>query len=72
MGFFEKLKNGLFKTKSSAFSGIISIFKRGVSEDTLEELEEMLILSDIGAETSCDICDKLRADGYETMFYKKD
>ncbi len=60
MGFFEKLKNGLFKTKSSAFSGIISIFKRGVSEDTLEELEEMLICADVGIESTEMIMEKLR------------
>ncbi|MBQ4166303.1 MAG: signal recognition particle receptor subunit alpha, partial [Oscillospiraceae bacterium] len=33
-----------------------------IDEDFFEELEEMLILSDIGAETSCDICDKLRSE----------
>ena len=60
MGFFEKLKTGLFKTKSSAFSGIISIFKRGVSEDTLEELEEMLICADVGFESTEIIMEKLR------------
>ena len=60
MGFFEKLKNGLFKTKSSAFSGIISIFKHGVSEDTLEELEEMLICADVGFESTEIIMERLR------------
>ena len=60
MGFFEKLKNGLFKTKSSAFSGIVSIFKRGVSEDTLDELEEMLICADVGIESTEIIMEKLR------------
>ena len=39
MGFFEKLKKGLFKSKNSFFSNITSIFRRGIDEDTLEELE---------------------------------
>ncbi len=62
-GFFEKLKNGLKKTKDGFLSKIellMNSFTK-IDEDFFEELEEMLILSDIGAETSCDICDKLRA-----------
>lgn len=62
-GFFEKLKNGLKKTKDGFVSKlelIMNSFTK-IDEDFFEELEEMLILSDIGAETSCDICDKLRA-----------
>ncbi len=63
MGFFEKLKNGLKKTKDG-FLGKIELLMNSftkIDEDFFEELEEMLILSDIGAETSMDICDKLRA-----------
>jgi len=63
MGLFEKLKNGLKKTKDgflSKFQLLLNSFTK-IDEDFFEELEEMLILSDIGAETSCDICDKLRA-----------
>ncbi|MBQ8194430.1 MAG: signal recognition particle-docking protein FtsY [Oscillospiraceae bacterium] len=63
MGFFEKLKNGLKKTKDG-FLGRIELLMNSftkIDEDFFEELEEMLILSDIGAETSMDICDQLRA-----------
>ena len=63
-GFFEKLKNGLRKTKDG-FLGKIELLMNSftkIDEDFFEELEEMLILSDIGAETSCDICDRLRAE----------
>ncbi len=63
IGFFEKLKNGLKKTKDG-FLGKIELLMNSftkIDEDFFEELEEMLILSDIGAETSMDICDKLRA-----------
>ncbi len=62
-GFFEKLRNGLKKTKDG-FLGKIELLMNSftkIDEDFFEELEEMLILSDIGAETSMDICDKLRA-----------
>lgn len=61
-GFFEKLKNGLKKTKDGFMSKLellMNSFTK-IDEDFFEELEETLILSDIGAETSMQICDKLR------------
>lgn len=61
---FTKLKNGLKKTKDGFVSKLellINSFTK-IDEDFFEELEETLILSDIGAETSVDICDKLRAE----------
>lgn len=62
MGFFEKLKQGLSKTKTSFDEKINNVFSnfRKVDEDFLEELEEALILSDIGIETSQKIIGKLR------------
>ena len=62
MGFFEKLKQGLGKTKTSFDEKINNVFSnfRKVDEDFLEELEEALIMSDIGMETSVKIVDKLR------------
>ena len=62
MGFFEKLKNGLGKTKSSINEKINNVFSvfRKVDEELLEELEEVLIMSDIGMETSVRIIEKLR------------
>jgi len=60
MSFFEKLKNGLFKSKKSFFSSIASLFRRGVDEDTLEELEEILISADVGFESTEIIIDRLR------------
>lgn len=62
-GFFEKLKNGLKKTKDG-FIGKLELLMNSftkIDEDFFDELEETLILSDIGAETSMEICDKLRA-----------
>lgn len=62
MGFFEKLKNGLNKTKTSfdeKMNGIFSNFRK-VDEELLEELEETLIMSDVGANTSVTIINNLR------------
>ena len=62
MGFFDKLKNGLGNTKKSFDEKINDVFSnfRKVDEDFLEELEEVLIMSDIGMETSVEIVDRLR------------
>lgn len=62
MGFFDKLKQGLSKTKTSFDDKMNNVFStfRKVDEDLLEELEEILIMSDIGMETSTDIIAKLR------------
>ena len=62
MGFFDKLKSGLNKTKTSfddKINGVFSSFRK-VDEDFLEELEEILIMSDIGMDTSIRIVDELR------------
>ncbi len=62
MGFFEKLKQGLSKTKESFNEKVNNVFKnfRKVDEELLEELEEALIMSDVGMETSVKIIDNLR------------
>ena len=62
MGFFDKLKNGLNKTKTSFDEKMNDIFSnfRKVDEDLLEELEEALIMSDVGANTSVTIINNLR------------
>ena len=62
MGFFDKLKQGLNKTKESINEKINNVFSnfRKVDEEFLEELEEALIMSDIGIETSTKIISNLR------------
>ena len=62
MGFFDKLKQGLGKTKENFNDKINSVFStfRKVDEELLEELEEVLIMSDIGVDTSVEIISKLR------------
>ena len=62
MGFFNKLKKGMNKTKESFSEKINNVFSnfRKVDEEFLEELEEILIMSDIGMETSVKIINNLR------------
>ena len=62
MGFFDKLKTGLSKTKESFDSKINDVFSnfRKVDEEFLEELEEILIMSDMGVDTSVKIVNNLR------------
>lgn len=62
MGFFDKLKQGLTKTKESINDKINNVFSnfRKVDEDFLDELEEVLILSDMGMDTSQKIVNNLR------------
>lgn len=62
MSFFEKIKNGLKKTRNamaSTLGGIFSSFS-GATEDFYEELEETMILADLGVETSCKAVQTLR------------
>lgn len=62
MGFFSKIKEGLKKTRTSIGEGFNSVFSvfRKVDEDFLEELMELLIMADVGYETSERIIDELR------------
>jgi fused signal recognition particle receptor len=68
MGFFDKLKEGLFKTRKGFVEKVESIFAgRPVDSETLEELEETLILSDVGAQNAGEIVRHLKekSDGGE-------
>lgn len=62
MGFFDKLKQGLGKTKTSIDEKMNNVFStfRKVDEELLEELEEALIMSDIGVTTATEIISRLR------------
>ena len=62
MGFFDKLKNGLLKTKNAIVGKIDTLFKsfRKVDEELFEELEELLISADMGVNTTEEILDELR------------
>ncbi len=62
MGILDKLRSGLAKTKSRLAGGIKSVLTlgRAVDEDLLEELEESLLLSDVGPATTADLLDAVR------------
>ena len=61
-GFFAKLKSGLSKTRNGFVSGMDSIFKgfKSIDEEFYEELEEMLIMGDVGVNTTNLLIEKLR------------
>jgi signal recognition particle GTPase len=62
MGLFDKIKQGLSKTKEAfteKIDNVLSSFRK-VDEDLLDELEEALISADVGVMTSVDIIDRLR------------
>ena len=61
-GFFARLKSGLTKTRNNIVSGIDAVFSgfSNIDEDFYEELEEILIMGDIGIRATNDILEKLR------------
>lgn len=61
MGIFDKLHGGLGKTRVGFGTKVLDLLTgRYVDEDLFEELEEALILADIGVSTSCELVDTLR------------
>ena len=62
MAFLDKLKAGLTKTKNAIFGQVDNVLKAfvRVDEDLLEELEELLICSDVGVMATEEIIDELR------------
>lgn len=62
MGFFDKIKNGLKKTREAVANTIGNVFSvfRAVDEEFYEELEESMILADMGVDTSCKAVELLR------------
>ncbi|HAS1836929.1 TPA: signal recognition particle-docking protein FtsY [Enterobacter hormaechei] len=52
-GFFARLKRSLLKTKENLGSGFISLFRgKKIDDDLFEELEELLLIADVGVETT--------------------
>ena len=64
MSFFDKLKQGLKKTKNAIFKPFADLLKsiKGVDEDLLEELEEILVCADVGTTTTEMILEQLRKE----------
>ena len=69
-GFFKRLVSGLTKTRNSIASSINSVFSgfSKIDEDFYEELEEILIMADMGVYTTEKVIDSLR----EIDFYMRD
>ena len=68
MGFFNKIKEGLLKTRDSitdSFNSVVNRFTK-IDEDFFEELEEALVMSDMGVQTAVDLCGILRKKVKET------
>lgn len=74
MAFWDKLKSGLAKTKNAILGQINNILKAfvRVDEDLLEELEELLIMADVGAGATEEILDRLRDEIKEGRLKEKD
>ena len=74
MAFLDKLKNGLFKTKNAIFGQIDNMMKAfvRVDEDLLEELEELLIMADVGVGATEEILDRLREQIKEGRLKEKE
>ncbi|MGO2336204.1 signal recognition particle-docking protein FtsY [Providencia sp.] len=61
-GFFARLKSGLLKTRQNLGSGFFSLFSgKKIDDDLFEELEEQLLIADVGVETTRKIIDNLTA-----------
>ena len=74
MSFFERLKQGLSKTKEAISGKVNEVFSnfRKVDEELLDELEEALILSDVGVETATELYQKgLSYEEYYAMYLDK-
>ena len=74
MAFLDKLKAGLAKTKKAIFGQIDEVLKAfvKVDEDLLEELEELLIMSDVGVNSTEEIMERLRDDVKSGRLKEKD
>ena len=74
MAFLDKLKAGLSKTKNAIFGQVNEVLKAfvKVDEDLLDELEELLIVSDIGVNATEEIMERLRDDVKEGRLKEKD
>ena len=62
MGIFSKIPQGLKKTKDSFIGGLQKVFNSftKIDEELFEQLEEQMIMSDIGVDTSVEICERVR------------
>lgn len=65
-GWFSRLKQGLKKSSSALTEGISGIFtKKRLDASTLEELEDLLIMSDLGVSVSARVCERLSKNRFD-------
>ncbi|RYC04753.1 signal recognition particle-docking protein FtsY [Ciceribacter ferrooxidans] len=65
LSWFQRLRTGLFRTSSQLTGQITALFtKRKLDEDTLQDLEDLLIQADLGVETAMCIADTLSSERY--------
>lgn len=65
LSWFQRLKAGLFRTSSQLTGQISALFtKRKLDDETLEELEDLLIQADLGVETALRVTDTLASERY--------
>ena len=72
MGFLKKLSSGLSKTRASFTGNLKNIFSGRVDEEFFEELEESLILADIGVSTSLQLSERLRERAREDKIKERE
>lgn len=65
MGFFEKIKAGLTRTRENIGHSLDNLFAGELNDDFYDELEETLILSDMGMDTTLEVVDTLRRKAKE-------
>ena len=66
LGWFSRLKQGLKKSSSALTEGITGIFtKKRLDASTLEELEDLLIMSDLGVAVSARVCERLAKNRFD-------
>lgn len=73
MSFFDKLKQGLNKTKTSFDEKINNVFSgfRKVDEELLEELEEALIMSDVGTRNNTKNCRRIKKKNKKRKYTRR-
>lgn len=73
-GFFSRLKEGLTKTRDNIVNGIDSVFSgfSSIDDEFYEELEEILIMGDIGVHATTQILDRLKKQVKENHLHNQE
>lgn len=71
MGFFSKIKDALKKTRSNLSAKINELFSHGLNDDFYEELEDVLISSDVSVKTSMEIVENIREEANREKLKEK-